>query len=166
MTRTTKEILDKISEHKGELFGFIASDLIEYLPMEEARRFLNREAIMKIDHGEDTWHQLPSTKEAIKAQIINYLPFAWGKANDERGLSAYRSLQHMAAWFWMLGEDDFYEFLKGDDYDHYGKPKLVAASEAVGYNWKPEGEEHDFAGSADLVEWREKFPTLKEPLTW
>jgi len=52
---------------------------------------------------------IPLTREAIIAKIVDYMPFAWEKANDERGLSAIRSIEHMKAWTWLLNDGTFEE---------------------------------------------------------
>jgi hypothetical protein len=62
------------------------------------------------------------------------MPFAWEKANDCRGLSANRSIEHMTAWLWMLG-DDLADKMDGL-YEYYGKPCLRAICEKYGCKWQ------------------------------
>jgi hypothetical protein len=55
----------------------------------------------------------------------DYMEFAWGKADDHRGLSAMRSVEKFKAWVWLLGNDKLVEFCEDDDhYAYYGAPVL------------------------------------------
>jgi hypothetical protein len=125
--RTQKEIIKKISSLKNDVFGFQASDLIGYLDFENAKQFLKEEA------KSDGWKQSPSDRQSILNRILDYMPFAWEKANDCRGISAYRSLQHLEIWIWMLGdEESFQDFNK---YEHYGKEHLNSICQKYGWDY-------------------------------
>lgn len=66
------------------------------------------------------------------------MEFAWGKANGCRGLSAGRSLEHMQAWVWLMGDDDFWSELDASiehAYQYYGKPQLVLICNHYGLDW-------------------------------
>lgn len=127
-TRTPTEIVERIKEVEGKDFlGFQESDLLEFLPFEDAKPYL------KDDVTAEEWETARSKKLA-KDCVIDYLPLAWGKANDCRGLSARRSVDHLKAWLWLAGFDDAPERL-GEVYEFYGKPCLVLASEIVGFDW-------------------------------
>lgn len=67
--------------------------------------------------------------------IRDYLPFAWEKANDCRGISAGRSLDHIRTWLWLADFDDLAEKHFGD-YSHYGKRQLLIASLLVDFDWR------------------------------
>ena len=127
--KTTEHILNRISELEGSDFlGFERGDLIDFLPFEEAKPFL-KEGVTA-----DQWEQ--NVKDPID-EIKEYMDFAWGKANSNRGISASRSLSHMRAWLWLAGKDDFLAKI-GDlqEYTHYGKPHLRAICEHLGVDWK------------------------------
>lgn len=127
--RTTDEILKRIAELDAtDIFGFTRSDLILSLPFEAAKPFL------KADAAEEDWDYQSPDEENIVSVIKTYMPFAWEKANNCRGLSAARSLDHMKAWLWLLGEDEAAGSL--GDYTHYGKPELRAICEHYGVDWK------------------------------
>jgi len=127
--RTNEEIVARIEEIKStDFFGAGTADLIAYLPFMEAKKFL-KETV-----GGDDWKELPRDHASIIAEILAYMPFAWDKANNCRGLSAARSLNHMQAWLWMLGEVKAAEGL--DKYTLYGKPQLRAICEHFGWNWQ------------------------------
>lgn len=132
MERSTDEILAKIKDlEQGsvDFFGFIRPDLIECLPFDAAKPFLKPECTS------DDWEPKARDADSVKERMRDYMSFAWDKANNRRGISACRSLQHMQAWLWLLGEDEASgKFL--DDYSHYGKPQLRAICEAFGWDWR------------------------------
>lgn len=124
--RTQQEILAKMEEVKSiDIFGVIQSDLIDYLDFNNAKQFL-QEGVKEHEWNEN----YPKSDPA--AEIREYLPFAWKKANDCRGLSAARSLMHLHAWLWLMGKDDL--VTKLDDYQYYGKPQLVMCGKLVGFD--------------------------------
>lgn len=127
--RTQKEIVDRIKLYQVDVakdfLGAIREDLVDFLDFEHARAYLVETATA------ETWKQTPVTREAILDKIKGYMSFAWEKADDERGISANRSLHHMQAWLWMLGEEAASEHLL-DDYRSYGKPALRAVCDRFG----------------------------------
>ena len=127
--RTDAEIVDRIRKiEKIDFFGFVRGDLIGFLPFESAKPFLKDEATS------DGWEPSERDYDSVKAAMHDYMEFAWGKANGNRGLSAGRSLCHYQAWLWMLGEEEAAEAL--DNYSHYGKPQLRAICEKFGWDWR------------------------------
>jgi hypothetical protein len=148
--RTDAEIVAHIREITDrDWLGTITADLAMYLPFEEARQFLS----IGVDAG---WTQLDRSPDTVKKQMLDYMDFAWGKANDCRGISAGRSLNHMAAWLWMLGEDQVATAL--ESYMYYGKPQLRAICEHYGWDWRTwddgewRNEERSTVWSPDEVE--------------
>lgn len=126
--KTPEQILNRIEEIKDEdFFGFGRSDLIERLPFEHANPFL------KDDVTAETWE--PTTTPLLDT-ISDYMDFAWEKANNNRGISAGRSISHMKSWLWLAGEDDFLSRVNLDNYTHYGKPQLRAICEHLNIDWK------------------------------
>jgi len=128
--RTQEEILKRIKDvEDDDFFGATRNDLTDFLTFENAKEFL-KEGVKKKD-----WKQKKPTEEIIKHEIRDYLPFAWDKANNCRGLSANISIDHMKAYAWLLG-DDVFEKLEEIEYKHYGKEKFIFMSELSGFNWK------------------------------
>jgi len=126
--RTEKEIIEKIN-NIDDFFGFMTNDLILFLSFDKAQPFL-KEGVTA-----EEWTPTPRYDEFVLKQIHEYMPFAWEKANNCRGLSAARSIDHMKAWLWLLGEEeDLLEDLK--DYELYGKPQLRAICEHFDWEWK------------------------------
>lgn len=131
--RTQEEIINKY-KNKNEGFFSFASDLLEFLPFDKVKTFLNEEYIKKIESGEEAWKQNLDPKQTS----INYLEFAWGKANDCRGLSAHRSINHFLNWIWLF-DDEFYKKLQesySNNYNYYGKPQLVSICNFLDVDWK------------------------------
>lgn len=134
--KTTQQIVDRIKmldsdRHLNEdFFGFIRSDLIEALPFADAKPFLKSTAT------DDAWptDKLLTTDEKVIARLTEYMTFAWEKANNCRGLSAARTLDHMRAWLWLLGEDKASDGIA--EYDLYGKPQLRAICEHFKIDWR------------------------------
>ena len=124
--KTVDEILAEIVRVEPEdFFGTIRGDLIQALPFSAAQPFL-KEGVTA-----DQWEQQSDPAENIR----DYMSFAWGKANDCRGLSAARSVNHMKAWLWLDGKDDLSKRLDRV-YEFYGKPCLVLVCKAYGIDWR------------------------------
>ena len=125
--RTDEEILARIKEvERNDWLGTERGDLIEVLPFENVKPFLEEGVT------EEEWTPLARDPDSVKARMLDYMPFAWEKANDCRGISASRSMSHFAAWTWLIGED----FGNLQKYEFYGKPNLVAICERFGWDHK------------------------------
>ncbi len=126
LVRNADEIAARIGEVEGDdFFGFQINDLIQYLPFDHAKRWLKPEAVAS-DWEVNNADPVDAARE--------YLPFAWDKANSNRGLSASRSVDHMRAWLWLAGYDVSADF--DERYEFYGKPCLVVASTLTGFDWR------------------------------
>lgn len=132
--KTQQQIQDRIvylSDHKTEdFFGFQRSDLVEFLDYRYAQPYL-KEGVT-----EEEWSEVqePITAENVTRLVTEYMSFAWDKANNCRGLSAMRSLEHMKTWLWVMDEDELLPKL--DNYTHYGKPQLRMICEKFGIPWQ------------------------------
>lgn len=129
MTRTAAEIKARIEEvETRDWLGVERQDLLAVLSYEEVKPWL------RDDVTEEQWEPSPRDAETIEQRMLDYMDFAWEKANDCRGISAGRSLSHYAAWLWLLGWDDAAEQIMR--YDHYGKSRLRAICEAFDWDWR------------------------------
>lgn len=141
--RTREEIIEKLRDLKNapvtvDFFGVKGADLLTFIPFSDAVEFLKK------DHGisEADWagEGCPAdlTREGILKLIEDYMPFAWNKANDCRGLSAARSLDHFEVWMWLLGGEHWTYWIQviASHHTHYGKPHLVRICEHFGWDWK------------------------------
>jgi len=129
--RTAKEILERLSIIKlRDWLGTKRMDLILALPFSEAGDFI------KPGVTEQAWNEAGHvdylTDETIKAMMLDYMPYAWEKANTFRGLSAARTLDHFTTWVWLLGDDEALGSF--EDYNHYGKDILVRICEYYGWD--------------------------------
>lgn len=127
--KTQQQILDRIFDIKeSDVFGFELSILFDYLTVESMESLRGR--VLKDDV--DLSDHVPKTTDAdtIKAEMRDYMEFAWRKANGFRGLSAGRSIQHYQAWLWLLGENELANDI--GDYRYYGKDELVEICDYLG----------------------------------
>lgn len=128
MNRTPDEIIDRIADIKeDDFFGAETNNLVAYLPFELAKPYLDDTVT------ETAWTEYRTKVKSPLDSMRDYLPFAWDKANNCRGLSAGRSLMHIRAWLWLAGYDELVDRLP--DYEYYGKPQLVMCSVLVAFNW-------------------------------
>ena len=89
---------------------------------------------MKTDGNSESWNELARDEDSVKTEMLDYMPFAWTKANERKSLSAERSLEHMSAWLWLIGRDS--AAIQISKYHQYGKPQLRAICEAFGWDWR------------------------------
>lgn len=104
---TVEEIYNEAKLVSEEPFPFRFEDLVLFLPYEYAKEFLKPE-VTEIEWEKDV---LSLDKELITNKIIDYLPFAFEKAEDERGLSAMRSIEYLKAWLFLFGDTESLEFI-------------------------------------------------------
>ena len=133
--RTYEEINHKIGlllNDPNDIFGFVGADLICCLPYDQAKPFFKKD----LNVTEESWNdkKLATDRDSVLAAMREYMNFAWDKANNCRGLSACRSLMHMQAWLWLLGEDEVSDTLSVN-YSCYGKPELRAICEHYEWDW-------------------------------
>lgn len=128
---TVEQITSRIEACKAyDFFGVETGHLIFALPYEVARPYLKEGAPQ-----EDFKSSVRSSEgETPLATMKSYLPFAWVMANDCRGLSANRSIDHMRALLFLADIAAWESFDK--PYQYYGKPQLVFCSEICGFAWR------------------------------
>lgn len=126
--RTQAEIIRRATEaQKRDIFGFEWAEYLRALTRESAETL--RGSLIKKDADLSDWKPDLLTDEAVRACCVDYMEFAWDKANNCRGISAGRSLAHYRAWLWLMGEDRFENV---DDYEFYGKNELRRICEFLG----------------------------------
>jgi len=132
--KTQDEIYQRLKKTSS---GFMAMDfrpevLINHLNYDLAKEFLNDEYKEKVDKGEIKSEYVSDIKEIVQ-DFLDYMVFAWGKAEDERGISAGRSLQKLGAWLWLLNREDLETIINDDDlYNPYGSPALIEVCNQLG----------------------------------
>ncbi len=131
--KTQDEIVTRIRDRKGQdPLGFETSEYLDYLDFAHAKEFLKPEVTP------EQWEEVYSKAKTPEDAIKDYMPFAWDKANNCRGISASRSISHMIAWLW-LDKKDWSEI---DDYEYYGKPQLLRICEEYGIDWRALDDNH------------------------
>jgi len=128
--RSEKEIKGRI-EDMGGAFDFDGEVLSKYLPWESVKETYKDEYVAKVESGEKKYTKIDSIQEAVQ-DFLDYMVFAWTKAEDERGLSASRSVSKLSAWMWLLGREDLSDILNEEDlYNPYGAPALIKCCEEL-----------------------------------
>jgi len=132
---TIDAILDRIALRKDkDAFGFEVNEYIGALPFAQAKAFLKPETT------EATWGKPDYTSRAdVIVKMKDYMPFAWEKANDCRGLSANRSVEHYIAWTWLAGDTALSDTINREymqSYQHYGKEILKRICDHYGWDSK------------------------------
>ncbi len=131
--RTDAEIVARFEARaKEDMFGFEITELIPFVSSFEAAKPMLNEKATKEDFDK---YKKPNTREELLKIMLDYMDFAWEKANNFRGLSAGRSIAHYMAWVWLAGDDDLLAEL-GKGYEYYGKDLLVKICRH--YGWDPE----------------------------
>lgn len=105
-----------------DFFGVKKGDLIFYLDWEHAKPFLKC--------SEEEWKTREGQDKSPVQEMKSYMPFAWDKANNFRGLSAGRSLDHYAVWLWLIGEEEIPK--RFANYQFYGKDQLKDICDFLG----------------------------------
>lgn len=129
--RTQEQIVQRLDRilKTNILAGEVVNDLLEHLEFIHAKKYL------KDGITETEWKEcyIPITPENILKELRDYLPFAFTKAEDQRGISAERSIMHMQNWLWLLEDQPLYDFACNEEnYPDYGMPILVKIKEKYG----------------------------------
>ena len=129
MIRTSEEIEQRIKD-SSDFMSIQQVDLIAALDGDTAKKYFSEEYLKKVEAGEDKWEP-----QDPKQMILEYLPFAYDKAENQRGLSAGRSMLHFKSWIW-LEDDEFYKSIIDDidNYTNYGIPTLDKIAEHYGFD--------------------------------
>jgi hypothetical protein len=135
MVRTQDEIVTRMKAIEPDDFlGFAREVLLDALDFEHAKPFLVDDATP------EKWAEAMVELGPLEEQAKDYLAFAYGKADDHRGISAGRSVSKMTEFMWLMGRDDVVVAIESVPYPQYGVPKLAVISRLTGWPG-PEGEE-------------------------
>lgn len=133
-TRTDEQIVARIEEVRAQdMFGFKTEVLLRHLSFEAAKPYLKDEIT------ESDWAEIQAETGTPAEAGADYLPFAVGKIEDERGLSAGRSVQKFAEWAWLDGKDELAAQIDDDgNYGWYGETAVRLYAEHYGLEWTRE----------------------------
>ena len=135
MITNQQTIADKFKsfQEDDDFFGVKRGVLICFMKHEFAKEFLKEE--FKNQNPDEFNQDIKKvTKENVFQAILDYLPFAWEKADDKRGISVSRSIAHFKALLWLL-DDGGLEAMEAESYESYGVPKLIYISDLVGFDY-------------------------------
>ena len=110
-TRAPEEValcLRTLSEGHEDPFGFVASVLAPHLDKRP-------------------------TVDMVLEVMRQYLPFAFGKARDKRGISSARSIQHYRGWVWLICDTEAELKLQNWWGDEYGLDMLTWIADRYGW---------------------------------
>lgn len=125
-------VAKEVFNDKDDFFGFAQEVAYKFMPFEDAKYHLTKEFLEKIEKGEAKYVQITDVMEAVQ-DFLDYMVFAWMKANEERGISAGRSIIKLSAWMKILSRPDVADILNDDTlYAPYGKPALRKACDILG----------------------------------
>lgn len=133
--KSQEEIIQKLHQiqETQSFMDFRPEVLIDFLSMENAKPFLNQDYVKKLESGEEQYGDVVTTIEECAQDFLDYMNFAWGKAEDERGISASRSIQKLGIWLWLMNRDDLRIIIEDDAlYNPYGAPALIEVCSQMG----------------------------------
>ncbi len=111
---------------------FTPDVLIPALKWDFAKKYLKEDYVEKVEKGEEKFEYASDIKTIVQ-EFLDYMVFAWGKAEDERGLSAYRSISKLSAWLWLLNREDLVNTIEDNNlYNPYGAPALIEVCNQLG----------------------------------
>lgn len=136
MSVPTKEEVDKRYDERseGDVLGFEVNEYLIYMSFDKLRTIVKAE--MKDDDMREAMATL--SRDHMLEVMEKYMEFAWGKANNMRGLSAGRSIEHYIAWTWLAGDAGLsaeIEKMALDGYCYYGKPILERICNFYGWDY-------------------------------
>jgi hypothetical protein len=131
--RPSKEIKEQYeSVKKNDFFGFSGEVFTSFINWEDGKEYYKEEYRNKVDAGEEQFSYTTDIKEAAQ-DFLDYMNFAWGKAQDQRGISSSRSISKLSAWLWCMNRPDLSEEINRDDlYNPYGAPALISICDKMG----------------------------------
>jgi hypothetical protein len=129
--RTVEEIIKRCQRNSDPL-GFGDEALALFLTFDEAQPIIRPDALAWA--GAREWWDAetkPRTREAVLAEMREYMDLAWQTVRYHRGISAGRSVEKMKAWVWLLRDATDIDW---DNYAQYGAPILMRICEVYGFN--------------------------------
>lgn len=126
VTRTSAEIYAR-AQAADDPFGWAQEVLLNYCDYETVQPLL-------VDGiTADDWTREAPDRAKVGEAAHSYYEFALGKIEDERGISAERSVIKLREYAWLMGRDDVVAAMDAAPYPQYGAPKVAAFAEGMGY---------------------------------
>lgn len=130
--RSYEEILQRFKDKDDEdFFGNKREVLSNYIKFDDILPFVRQDYLEEFKSKKDVYAFVDTIEECTQ-DFLDYMNFAWGKAVNERGLSASRSIAKLSVWLWLVSRDDLSTLIESDNlYNPYGAPALVAVCEKL-----------------------------------
>ena len=129
--RTVEEIVHRLRNRMphDDFLGFRLEALAIFLPKDALKEFL------KPDATAEGWTPLSLTPESVQEEMRKYMAeTGWPKVINHRGISAGRTVEKMAEWLWLLGDDELHTFAETEEnFPQYGAPILLKVCEKYGF---------------------------------
>lgn len=135
--RTQDEIVARFKARRGsDSLGFEVGEYLVFLDWGHLLICFDGDVG---DVTEEEWGQKELTRETVLDKMKKYMRFAHEKADNERGISANRSMMCYLAWIWLLGDDeeDFLFKVRSEydgNYHSFGKHILLMIEEEYGWS--------------------------------
>lgn len=126
VTRSQDDIFAR-AQAADDMFGWAHEVLLPYLDFEHAKPILNDGVTA------DEWARYANDPAQIGEAAREYHLFALGKIEDERGISAERSVIKLREFAWLMGLDDVVAAMDAAGYAPYGAPKVAAFAAGLGF---------------------------------
>lgn len=129
VVRSQDEIAAR-AEAADDLFGWAQDVLLPHLDYEHAK------PLLKDGVTADEWADYTAGEGPLATAITSYYQFALGKIEDQRGISAERSVIKLREMAWLAGRDDVVAAMDAAPYPEYGAPKVAAFAAGFGLDAK------------------------------
>ncbi|MEU6342153.1 hypothetical protein ABZ883_14570 [Streptomyces sp. NPDC046977] len=130
VTRASAEIVAR-AQAADDVFGWAREVLFGYIDFEHAKPFLHD------DVTAEQWAEAVPDPAKVRDEAHAYYVFTLGKIEDERGISAERSVIKLREYAWLMGLDDVVAAMDEAAYAPYGAPKVAAFAAGLGFT--PDG---------------------------
>ncbi len=112
-----------------DMFGMKAELYLRYIPLDLAKPILDKDYLKEIEEGKEVYNTITSVEETAQ-DFLDYMVFAWGKAVNQRGSSAARSLWKLSAWLRVMSRPDLADLLN-DPISPYGLSELITLCDVM-----------------------------------
>lgn len=120
MLKSHEELVEKCKEPISR-FGNDIRVYLEYLPFKYAKEY--------ITYPEDEFTWDTETRDPTEKNILHdmkgYIELAWRNVMQHDYSAAVESIDHLAAWLWILGDTELYKFtMEEDNFGRFAVPIL------------------------------------------
>ncbi|MFD8075864.1 hypothetical protein ACFV3E_24810 [Streptomyces sp. NPDC059718] len=130
VARSQDDIIAR-AQSADDMFGWSQEVLLAYVDYDHARPFLHD------NFTAEQWTEYAEDPAKVHDAAHAYYVFALGKIEDERGISAERSVIKLREYAWLMGLDDVVAAMDAAEYAPYGTPKVEAFAAGLGFT--PDG---------------------------